>query len=156
MIKYLSVGVPALAVAALAACSSGSTSIATTASAPASAVIAAQGTAGVPANPVPLLLKTGAKQSQNLPPETDIYGDRFASGTVDNGNEQVTAWTFASQAAQQADLARNTNPSDGSRTIEGNLWAVSVTPVTAMNGDMTFPVSLASIAAKVGGTVVGG
>jgi hypothetical protein len=127
---------------------------ATTASAPASAVIAAQGTAGVSANPVPLLLKTGAKQSQNFPPETDVYGDRYASGTVDNGNEQVTAWTFASQDAQQADLARNTHPSDGSRTIEGNLWAVSVVPVTAMNGDMTFPVSLASIAAKVGGTVV--
>jgi hypothetical protein len=40
--------------------------------------------------------------------------------------------------------------------MEGNLWAVSSWPVTAMNGDMAFPVSLASIAAKVGGTVVGG
>ena len=103
-----------------------------------------------------LLLKTGAKQNQSFPPGTDVYGDRFASGTVDNGSEQVTAWTFASQAAPQADLARNANPSDGSRIIEGNLWAVSVVPVTAMNGVMAFPVSLASIAAKVGGKVVGG
>jgi len=105
---------------------------------------------------VTLLLKTGAKQNQSFPPGTDVYGDRFASGTVDNGSEQVTAWTFAYQAAPQADLARNANPSDGSRIIEGNLWAVSVVPVTAMNGVMAFPVSLASIAAKVGGKVVGG
>jgi len=53
---------------------------------------------------VTLLLKTGAKQNQSFPPGTDVYGDRFASGTVDNGSEQVTAWTFASQAAPQADL----------------------------------------------------
>ena len=152
------IGMCAASLLTLAACSSSSTagSTAGAASSPASAVIAAQGTAGVAANPVPLLLKTGAKQSQDFPPGTDIYGDRYASGTVDNGNEQVTAWTFASQAAQQADLARNASPSDGSRIIEGNLWAVSVVPVTAMNGDMTFPVSLASIAGKVGGKVVGG
>lgn len=147
----------AVAAIALAACSSGGSTAttATTASAPAP-VIAAQGTAGVPSNPVPLLLKTGAKQDPSFPPASDIYGDRFAQGTVDNGNEQVTAWTFASQAAQQADLARNTNPSDGARVIEGNLWAVSVVPETAMNGEMTFPVSVASIAARTGGKVVSG
>jgi hypothetical protein len=77
----------ALAVLALTACRSGSSGSAATASAPAVPVIAAQGTKGVAANPVPLLLNSGAKQSQEFPPGTDIYGDRFASGTVDNGDE---------------------------------------------------------------------
>jgi hypothetical protein len=50
----------ALAAVALAACSAGTPAPTATASTPASAVIAAQGTAGVAANPVPILKKTGA------------------------------------------------------------------------------------------------
>jgi hypothetical protein len=143
-----------------AACSS-SGGITAAASSP-SAGIGVQGNAGRPANPVPILRKTGAKQGSMDMVDTDIYGDRFATGSlggtwvagVNEGGEDVTVWTYSSMAAEQDDLNRNKHPSDGAGAIAGHLWVVSVVPVTSRNGTDSFPIPLRVIAARVGGRVV--
>ena len=78
-----------------------------------------------PANPVTIILASGATVSPGVTyGSVDIYGDRYASGEFPGG-EVVTVYTFASQDALQADIDRNvTTPQDGKARIIGHLFDV--------------------------------
>jgi hypothetical protein len=104
---------------------------------------------------VPLLAATGATPDPGETlGSTDIYGDRYASGSYPDG-EQVTVYTFTTIDAQAADLARNGTPSDTHAVIRANLANVYVTPVGALAGGYVYAVTPAQIAARVHGKVAG-
>lgn len=154
----------AAAVLALAACSSGgSSTAAATATVTVTATAAAQPAAsGTPANPVPILKKTGAKvPAGTVNGQVDIEGDRYADGGAAPDKcggpcEQVSVYTFKDAAAQQADIARNSPEQDGHAMIKGSLFDVSVVGYqdTATGAWVFGSLSPQVIAQRVGGTVV--
>jgi hypothetical protein len=105
------------------------------------------------ANPVPILKRTGAA-TQAVYGQVDIYGDRYASGTLHG--EDVLVYTFASPAAERADLQRNSTPRDDQVVILGHLFDVTVEGIQAVSGAWDYPVSPSVIAARVGGSIVSG
>lgn len=135
-----------LAAASPLACSSASS---TTAAPPAVAVPAV---AAVAANPVPLLTKAGATLDPGeISGNTDVEGDRYASGSYPGG-ESIVVYTFATAPAQAANLAANGIPGDAHAFIAGRLVNAYVTAVDAASG-YVFTVSPARIAARIGGKV---
>lgn len=128
--------------------------------------------AAVPADPVTILLKTGATPDPGTKVGSyDIEGDRYASGEFDGpggaagdaDGESVDVYTFASQAALAYNLSINGGPSDGEARIEGpglSLTTIS-SPVDLQTGG---PVAFGSpleygptpqvIARRIGGRVL--
>lgn len=144
----LALAVPVLA---LAACGGGSAASGPQDHQPASAASL---------NPVSILKKMGVPTSA-VYGQVDIWGDRYASGNFPGG-EQVTVYTFADRAAQQADNARNSGgaSTDSNVVITGPGWKAVVTGALNLTASgtstITFEVSPAMLAQRAGGTVVPG
>ena len=106
------------------------------------------------ANPVRLLRLAGAGVPAGVSAGlVDIYGDRYATGTY-RGGEQIVADTYATAAAERADVARNGTPQDGHALIQGDLFDIEVLAVQGASGGYAWSVSPARIAARVGGSLV--
>lgn len=136
---------------ALAACSSSPTAATGTATATAAAAVAPPAKA---AAALPILKEAGATSQATYGFDTE--GDGNASGQFANG-EQVTVYTFATQAGMDAARARNEGfaPASDYKWITGRLFAVEVTGVTGFSrGTTGFPVSPEKIATLTGGKVV--
>jgi hypothetical protein len=124
-----------------------------------------------PANPVPVIKLAGATTSA-VYGQTDLYGDRYASGDLlaatipspcmgegsssTGCDESVDVYTYANAAAQAAGESRN-QTSDGSVIISGHLFDLIVYGVQGISGSGTpweYPVSVATIAARVDGKIL--
>jgi hypothetical protein len=144
-------------VGVLAACSSSSsTSSAVSASAPAAAAQSG------PANPLTIVRKAGATAQPG-----EVYGSSTAqgwlegdgsfsaSGQPDSNYERVSVYTLpAGITGQQAIAQVGVTSSDSQVLIAGSSFYVFVYPLQNAEGDSVFPVSPATIAARVHGTVV--
>jgi hypothetical protein len=177
--KARAITIAALAAASVgiaAGCSAGTTTVvrpaATTAPPSAAAAPAAP---AQPANPVPVVKQAGASTSA-VYGETDVYGDREVQGditgatipgcnfsySVTDGStdpaclESVQVYTYAAAAGQATYEDRPGNESsDDAVLISGHLFDVIVYGVSADYGNTwKFPVSPATVAARVHGTVI--
>jgi len=145
----------ALAAGAVAACSGAPAPLPRASLAPS----VATAPAGQAANPVPLLKRSGVPVPASVTSgEVDVYGDRYATADFPSG-EEVTAWTYPDAAAKAADDARNP-VTDSMVQIggpPGALWSLTVTGVSGPDATpgntLAYPVSPASIAARVGGII---
>ena len=104
-----------------------------------------------PANPVPVLRKTGVPvPASEVNGTVGIVGDRVGHGTFPGG-EEVWVFTYATPADMAAAIQEHT-PSDGETGIQGpGLTLIDVD--TGYNG--TYEVPPAVIAKRVGGKVTG-
>jgi hypothetical protein len=114
-----------------------------------------------PANPVPILNRTGARvPSSTVYGEVNAHGDRYATGYFrvlgQRDAEQVTVYTFATRADMQRYL-RQHPPTDKEIGIRGNgLYAVQVVGMVNKNKQTVYSVTPTQIAHRVGGTLIGG
>ena len=86
--------------------------------------------------------------------QTDVYGDRYASGQFADG-ERVVVYTYATQTAMAAAVARLSTSSDANKLLTGNLFTVTVTGVDAGAGGISFPESLVTLSRETGAKVKG-
>jgi hypothetical protein len=140
----------ALGILALAGCGTPAAG-AQAAGAPAVPVVQAQSQGSVPANPEPLLARTGVTMAGAQGVSADIYGDRYDCAYFGgDAGEEVCAETYRDAAGEQADLQRNASPSDGSvPAVVSSTSIVWVTPVQEADGTFAFSPSAAVIAARV-------
>jgi hypothetical protein len=121
----------------------------------------------MPANPVPIVKQAGAKTSA-VYGQTDIYGDRYADGDLPGATisgcsesysstgtclESVEVYTFATAADQARDQRLN-QTADDHVVIAGTLFDLTLYGVSADGNTWEYPVSEATIAARVHGHVV--
>lgn len=107
------------------------------------------------ANPVPILQRMGVPLAPGVAVgQVDIYGDRYASGQFADG-EQVTVYTYTTQQAENAAVARFGPPTDTNKLLVGDLFTVLVTGVDTADG-ISFPQSLAVLSQETGAKAVTG
>jgi hypothetical protein len=121
-----------------------------------------------PANPVPIVKQAGATTTA-VHGDIDVYGDRYAqrdipgatipgcseSFSVTNGAkclESVSVYTYVT-AADQANWESQNPPSDSNTVISGHLFDLTLYPVSADGNTWAYPVSVATVAKRVHGTV---
>jgi hypothetical protein len=101
--------------------------------------------------------------------QVDIYGDRYADGTLPGATipgcsesytdvnhtclEAVQVYTYATVADQARYDQQNATPTDGNVVIHGAKFDMTVAGVSVDGVKWVYPVSPATIAARVHGTL---